>query len=79
MQDVNGMVASKKLIEMTKIEMDYFQKRDNEFEIAIDEDTVILHPKVLNTSETGEIPAIQIDQRTLPRAGFFGGRFRFRR
>jgi hypothetical protein len=79
MQDVNGMVASKKIIEMTKIEMDYFQKRDNEFEIAIDEDTVILHPKVLNTSEPGEIPAIQIDQRALPRAGFFGGRFRFRR
>jgi len=79
MQDVNGMVASKKIIEMVKIEVDYFQKRDNNFEVVIDEDSVLLHPAVMNRSEPSEIPQFHIEQQTLPRPVFFGGRFRFRR
>ena len=79
MQDVNGMLASKRLTEMAKIEADYFRKRENNFEKVIDEDSVVLHPKVLVTEEAGIPTPIQLDQRTLPRAGFIGGRFTFRR
>jgi len=79
MQDVNGMLAAKRLNEMTKIEADYFRRRDNNFENVIDEDTVLLHPRVLATEEPGIPAPVQIDQRVLPRAGFIGGRFTFRR
>ena len=79
MQDISGMIANKKLIEMRKIEAEYFQRRDNNFEKIIDEDIVILPTTVLTPSEAGVPQPVRVDQRVLPRAGFSGGRFTFRR
>ena len=79
MQDASGFTSLKKITEMTKIEMDYFQRHENNFEVDIPEDAVVL-PGQLLSSTTDEIPApIRVDTRSAPRMGLIGGRFQVRR
>lgn len=78
MQDVSGITALKKINEMRKIEYEYLQRHENNFEIDIPENTVVLISHALDAQT--EIPSpIRIDTRTLPRIGFSGGRFQTRR
>ena len=75
MQDVSGMTAIKKITEMTKIEVDYFQKRDNNFTQEFEEDNVMLHPRALDPIGAEPAPVVRVDTRSLPRFSLFGGRF----
>lgn len=75
MQDVSGITAIKKISEMTKVEIEYLQKRDNNFEKEFEEDNVILHPRALDAVGAEPPPQIRIDTTTLPRFSLFGGRF----
>ena len=79
MQDSSGITSMKKIIEMTKIESEYFARHDNNFEVDIPENNVILQSQLL-TTQPGEPPApARIDTRTAPRMGLVGGRFQIRR
>jgi hypothetical protein len=78
MQDVSGITALKKINEMRKIEYEYLQRHENNFEIDIPENTVVLISHALDAQT--EIPnPIRIDTRSLPKIGFSGGRFQTRR
>jgi hypothetical protein len=78
LQDVTGITALKKINEMRKIEYEYLQRHENNFEIDIPENTVVLISHALDAQT--EIPnPIRIDTRSLPRIGFSGGRFQTRR
>ena len=79
MQDASGFTSLKKINEMTKIEFQYFQRHENNFEASIPDGVVILPGQVL-TSAADEIPSpIRIDPRNVPRIGLMGGRFQARR
>lgn len=78
MQDISGITAIKKIAEMSKIEVEYFQSRDNNFEKEFEEDNVLLHPRALDEVGSEPPPPIRIDTRTLPRFSLFGGRFSHR-
>lgn len=78
MQDVSGITALKKINEMRKIEYDYLQRHENNFEIDIPENIVVLLSHSLDAQTETPSP-IRIDTRTLPRIGFSGGRFQTRR
>ena len=79
MQDVSGITALKKINEMTKIESQYFQLHENNFEVDIPEDLVVL-PGAALANQTGEAPPIvRLDTRNAPRLGLSGGRFQIRR
>lgn len=79
MQDSSGITSMKKIIEMSKIENEYFARHENNFEADIPENTVVLQAQLL-TLQTDEPPApIRIDTRNAPRMGFVGGRFQIRR
>jgi ribosomal protein L18E len=79
MQDASGFSALKKIQEMIKIESQYVQKRENNFEQDIPEDTVVLPGHVLD-SPTQETPSVvRFEPRSAPRMGFSGGRFQVRR
>lgn len=69
----------KKIIEMSKIEYEYFARHENNFEVDIPEGNVVLQSQLLNT-QSDEPPApIRIDTRNAPRIGLIGGRFQIRR
>jgi len=78
MQDVSGITALKKINEMRKIEYEYLQRHENNFEIDIPENTVVLLSHALDAQTETPSP-IRIDTRSLPRIGFSGGRFQTRR
>jgi hypothetical protein len=78
LQDVTGITALKKINEMRKIEYEYFQKHENNFEIEIPENTVVLLSNVLDAQTEAASP-VRMDTRILPRIGFAGGRFQTRR
>lgn len=75
MQDVSGMTAIKKIAEMSKVEFEYLQTRENNFEKEFEEDNVILHSRALDAAGAEPPPPIRIDTRELPRFSLFGGRF----
>jgi hypothetical protein len=77
MQDVTGITALKKINEMRKIEYEYFQKHENNFETIIPENNVVLLNHSLDI-QTEKPSPIRIDTRVLPRIGFSGGRFQTR-
>ena len=79
MQDASGFTALKKINEMSKIEVEYVQKRENNFERDITEDVVILPGQTFSTSTEEPSKAIPVDTRNVPRMGLFGGRFQIRR
>ena len=79
MQDASGMTSLKKINEMSKVEIEYIQRHDNNFEVDIPEAIVIL-PGQLFTNQTEEpTPLPRPDTRNAPRLGLSGGRFQIRR
>jgi len=78
MQDASGMAALRKINEMRKIEYEYLQRHENNFERDIPENTVVLPGHALD-AETETPNPIRIDTRVLPSIGFNGGRFQMRR
>ena len=78
LQDTSGMTALKKINEMTKIEVSYFQARDNNFETIIPEDSTFLAPAAMTVIQQETNPTRSIDPRNAPRIGFVGGRLRIR-
>ena len=78
MQDVTGITALKKINEMRKVEYEYLQRHENNFELDIPENIVILPNHSLDAQTETPIQ-VRVDTRTLPRIGFAGGRFQSRR
>ena len=81
MQDASGFTALKKINEMTKIEIDYFQRHDNNFETDILEGDVLpIGPALAAMLPGAEAPPlIRLDTRAAPRMGLVNGRFQVRR
>jgi len=79
MQDASGFTSLKKINEMTKIEIEYVQKHDNNFEVNIPEAIVILQGQVFTNQAEEPTPVPRPDPRNAPRLGLNGGRFQIRR
>ena len=79
MQDASGFISLKKINEMTKIEVEYLQKHENNFELDIPEAIVVLHGQIFSNHTEEPTPVVRIDTRTAPRMGLSGGRFQIRR
>jgi len=80
-QDINGIVALKKVNEMRKIEIDYFSQRDTMFAIVLKEDSVTVPRNWLETvSEAPVAGPMPVFSTANARAGFriVGGRMRLR-
>lgn len=78
MQDASGMAALRKINEMRKIENEYLQRHENNFEIIISENIVVLLNHSLDDQTETPSP-VRIDTRSIPQIGFNGGRFQLRR
>ena len=78
MQDASGMAALRKINEMRKIENEYLQRHENNFEIIISENAVVLINHSLDAQTETPSP-VRIDTRSIPQIGFNGGRFQLRR
>jgi hypothetical protein len=79
MQDASGFTALKKINEMTKIDIEYTRRRENNFEADIPEDVVVLPGQAFASPTDEAPPPIRVDPRTAPRMGLSGGRFQIRR
>ena len=79
MQDVSGITALKKINEMRKVEYDYLQRHENNFELDIPENIVVLPNHSLDGEHSETPNQVRVDTRILPRIGFAGGRFQTRR
>lgn len=79
MQDASGFSSIKKINEMTKIEAEYLQKHDSNFEVDIPEAIVIIPGQIFSNSTEEPPPVPRIDTRNAPRLGLNGGRFQIRR
>ena len=77
LQDVSGMTALKKIVEMMKIETDYSTSRNNNFEEDIAEGMVVLPNTVL--VKPGEEPHVQRPRPTGRGMVMTSGGLRFRR
>ena len=78
LQDTSGITALKKINEMSKIEVSYFQSRENNFEIIIPEGSTFLSAAAMTVVTQETNPTRSIDPRNAPRIGFVGGRLRIR-
>ena len=79
LQDSSGIVSMKKINEMAKIESQYFQLHENNFEVSIPENSVLLPSQVFMGQE-GETPnPVRFDTRVVPKMGLSNGRFQIRR
>lgn len=65
MNDVNGIVAMKKVLQMTQIELDYFAPRDTNFEVDIEETAVVLPRGIIESVEESSMFSRR-RQRTVP-------------
>ena len=80
-QDITGIVAMKKVIEMKKVEIDYFSKIDTKFDLTLKDEGVVI-PRAwvegVRIEEPRLMPAIK--SNTIPRTGFriVGGQLRLR-
>jgi hypothetical protein len=79
LQDASGFTSLKKINEMSKIEVEYFQKHDNNFEAVIPDMIVILPGQIFSNSSEEPSPVPRPDTRNVPRMGLNGGRFQIRR
>jgi hypothetical protein len=80
-QDVAGIVAMKKVMEMKKIEIDYFSKIDTKFEVALKDDGVVIPRAWLEGKKEEEPrPIARVVSNTVTRTGFkiVGGQLRLR-
>lgn len=80
-QDTSGITALKKVLEMKRIEIDYFAKRDTKFDVTLRDDGVVIPRAWVETDPHGRVPdpPRPIFRRTDDsRAGFkmVGGRMR---
>lgn len=81
-QDVTGITSLKKLAEMKKIETEYFQPRDTNFNVTLTPDVVVLPREVLDkTPEEPGVSPIAVRVGTQPVSGLrlTSGGFRLRR
>jgi hypothetical protein len=82
LQDVSGIVAVKKVLEMRKIEVDYFSSRDNNFDVSLVSDTVTIPRNWVEADTYGgrtqETQSVQFKPNENTRTGFKmrGGRMR---
>lgn len=79
MQDASGFTALKKINEMSKIEVSYFQSHDNNFEVDIPEDNVLPLGHSLDPPGSETPSPVRLDTRNAPRLGLTNGRFQIRR
>lgn len=80
-QDITGIVAMRKVIEMKKVEIDYFSKIDTKFDVILKDEGVVIPRAWVEGGKVEEprlMPAIK--SNTVPRAGFkiVGGRLQLR-
>ena len=78
LQDTSGITSLKKINEMTKIEISYFQTHDNNFEEIIPEESTFLPPQFMTSAPVEAAPGRTVNFRNPPRVGLVGGRFRLR-
>jgi hypothetical protein len=79
-QDVAGIVALKKINEMRKIEVDYFQPRDTHFDVTFANDVVLLPRDMLEKNGQPTERTVQQIQTIRTKGLVFGaGGFRIRR
>lgn len=83
MQDVSGIVALKKIVEMRKIDGDYFAPRETRFQVALEDLGVVIPREWMEggSSRTAQsTPSLRFGLTTSVRAGFqmSGGRIRLR-
>lgn len=81
MQDTSGIVALKKVLEMKKIETDYFTPRDTKFDVLLADHGVIIPRELMEGGTSQEAPPpLRLPPTTNARAGFrfVGGQFRLR-
>lgn len=79
-QDISGIVALKKINEMRKIETDYFQARDTNFDVTFANDVVVLPRDMLEKNgEPAERTVQQIQTIRTKGLVFGAGGFRIRR
>lgn len=82
-QDISGITALKKIMEMRKVEMDYWSKVDTKFDVILQEDAVTI-PRVWveDGVANAQVPTqhIQLKPSSEARTGFrmIGGRIRLR-
>lgn len=78
--DITGVVAVKKILEMKKIEIEYFGKLDTKFAVELVNDTVVIPRSWVenNVEEPPQRPSLRFNPTVAPRAGFqmVGGRIR---
>jgi hypothetical protein len=79
MQDASGITSMKKINEMSKIEIEYIQKHENNFQVDIPDAIVVLPGQVFASQTEEPTPAVRLDTRNVPRLGLSGGRFQIRR
>lgn len=80
LQDISGIVALKKINEMRKIEIDYFQPRDTNFDVTFANDVVVLPRDMLEKNgEPAERTVQQIQTIRTKGLVFGAGGFRIRR
>ena len=84
LQDISGIVALKKIVEMRKIEASYIVHRDTRFDVKlVDQGVVIPRESIEGGSSqvsSTPTPSLRFTPDTAVRAGFHfsGGRFRLR-
>lgn len=83
LQDVSGIVALKKLIEMRKIEQTYFSLRDTKFDVVLVDQGVVIPQSIVEggSSEVARpTPSLRFAPGANVRAGFrfVAGQFRLR-
>ena len=79
LQDASGFTSLKKINEMVKIESQYFQLHENNFEVSIPEQTVLLSVQALIGPKSETPNPIRFDTRVVPKMGLANGRFQIRR
>lgn len=80
MQDVSGVTAMKKIAELKKIEIEYVDSRDTNFQVTLRSDIVVLPRDALEKVEPGTFAARPV--RLPPTGGILQlgpGGFRFRK
>jgi hypothetical protein len=81
MQDTIGITSLKKVLEMKKIEVDYFGPRDTKFEVSLSDEGVIIPRSWVELTPGGHVPETprpSLRMTDTSRAGFriVGGRMR---
>ena len=66
MQDINGIVALKKIAEMRTIESTYLQPRETQFAVTLAPDVVVLPRDALEAREDGSVNPIHSARPTPP-------------